>query len=41
MEELMKIVKFLEESRFLIQGIGETIDNKQNKTKKKAFFQCY
>ena len=41
MEELMKIVKLLEESRFLIQGIGETIDNKQNKKKKKDFFQCY
>ena len=32
----MKIVKFLEESRFLIQGIGETIDNKQNKKKKEG-----
>ena len=29
----MKIVKLLEESRFLIQGIGETIDNKQKKKK--------
>ena len=34
----MKIVKLLEESRFLIQGIGETIDNKQKKKKRRTSF---
>ena len=42
MEDKMKIVKSLEESGLLIQGIGETIKNETKKTNKKAnFSKCY
>ena len=37
MEDIIKIVKSLEESRSLIKGISETIRNEA----KKDLFQCY
>ena len=40
MEDIMKIVKSLEESGLLIKGINETSKMKQ-KNKKENFFQCY
>ena len=40
MEDIMKIVKSLEESGLLIKGISETIKMKQKNTKD-DFFQCY
>ena len=40
MEDIMKIVKSLEESRALIKGISETIKN-EAKEKKVDFTQCY
>ena len=39
MEDVMKIVKSLEESRLLIGGLTETFQNETNK--KEDFFQCY
>ena len=40
MENIMKIVKSLEESELLIKGISEKIKN-ESKEKKADFFQCY
>ena len=40
MEDIMKIVRSLEESGLLIKGISETIKNKK-KNKKEDFFRCY
>ena len=40
MEDIMKIVKSLEESGLLIKGIIETIKN-AGKEKKEDFCQCY
>ena len=40
MEDIMKIVKSLEESGALIKGISETIKN-EAKEKKMDFTQCY
>ena len=40
MEDIMKIVKSLEESGLLIKGISEAI-KKEAKNKKEDFFQCY
>ena len=39
-EDIMKIVKSLEQSGLLVKGISETIKNKK-KNKKEDFFQCY
>ena len=39
MEDVIKIVKSLEESRLLIGGLTETFQNETNK--KEDFFQCY
>ena len=39
-EDVMKIVKSLEESGLLIKGISKTIENEANE-KKVDFFQCY
>ena len=39
MEDVIKIVKSLEESRLLIKGLRETIKNEIN-NKKEDFFQC-
>ena len=39
MEDIMKIVKSLEESGLLIPGVSETIKNEARK-KKEDFFQC-
>ena len=39
-EDIMKIVRALEEFRLLIKGISETIKN-EAKEKKENFFQCY
>ena len=40
MENIIKIVKSLEESGLLIKGVNETIKNK-TKNKKLDFSQCY
>ena len=40
MEDIIKIVKSLEESGLLIKGVNETIKNK-TKSKKLDFSQCY
>ena len=40
MEDMIKIVKSLEESRILIKGISENIKQKK-KNKKESFFQRY
>ena len=40
MEDIIKIVKSLEESGLLIKANSETIKNEQN-NKKEGFFQCY
>ena len=40
MEDIMKIVKWLEESGLLVKGISETIKN-QTKEQNKDFCQCY
>ena len=40
MQNIIKIVKSLEESGFLIKGIIETIKN-ETKNKPEDFFQCY
>ena len=40
MEDIMKIIKSLEESLLLVKGICETIKNK-TKEKKQDLFQCY
>ena len=39
MEDIMKIVKSLEESGLLIEGVSETIKN-EAREKKEDFFQC-
>ena len=39
MEDVIKIVKSLEESRLLIGGLTETFQNETNK--KEDFFQCH
>ena len=40
MEDILKIVKSLEDSGILLQGVSETIKNKA-KNKKKDFLVCY
>ena len=40
MNDIMKIVKSLEESRLLIKGVSETTKNKV-KNKKEDFLECY
>ena len=40
--DIIKIVKLLEEPGLLIKGISETIKNdKKNKNKKEDFLECY
>ena len=40
MEDIMKIVKSLEDSGLLLKGVSETIKMKQ-KNKKEDFLECY
>ena len=40
MEDIMKIVRSLEEFRLFIKGVSKTIKN-EAKEKKEDFFQCY
>ena len=40
MEDIMKIVKSLEESGLLVKGISKSIKN-ETKERKKEFFQYY
>ena len=40
MEDIMKIVKSLEESALLIKGISETINN-EAKNRKEDFYHCH
>ena len=40
MNDIMKIVKSLEESRLLIKGVSEATKNKA-KNKKEDFLECY
>ena len=40
-EDIIKIVKSLEESGLLAKGISETIKKKNKRTKKEDFLQCY
>ena len=39
--DIMKIVKSLEESGLLIKCVSETIQNEAKKNKKKDFSECY
>ena len=41
MEDIMKLVKSLEDSGLLIKGVSETIQNKAKKNKKEDFLVCY
>ena len=41
MKDSMKIVKSLEKSGLLTEGISETIENEAKKYKKEDFSQCY
>ena len=41
MEDIIKIVKSLEDSELLLKGVTETVQNEVNRTKKKDFLVCY
>ena len=41
MQDLLKIVKSLEDSGILLNGITETIKKMKLKSKKVVFYQCF
>ena len=41
MQDLLKIIKSLEDSGILLHGITKTVKNEQKKNKKVVFYQCF
>ena len=41
MEDIIKIVKSLEDSGFLLKGVTETVQNEVKKNKKEDFLVCF
>ena len=41
MNDIMKIMKSLEESGLLIKGVSKTIKNETKKNNKQHFLECY